>query len=234
MKLSAFSLILCLATGVFATEPNTLSSEEKADGWRLLFDGKSLSGWRALKSEQPPAGWAALDGALTRIAKSGDLVSAETFADFELSVQWKIVKGVNSGIIYRVGLGEERTIFTGPEYQILDNGLFDELLAKGVPVGPLNRTGAIYDLVAPARDVAKPLGEWNETRIVARGWQVEHWLNGVKLAEADLASPAGKALIAASKFAASPKFATLARGHIALQDYDGRVSFRNIKIRELK
>jgi hypothetical protein len=234
MKLRTLSLTLFLATRVFATEPNTLSSEEKATGWRLLFDGKTLAGWRSLKSEQPPTGWAARDGALTRTAKSGDLVSVEEFADFELSAQWKIVRGVNSGILYRVGLGETRTIATGPEYQILDNGLFDELLAKGVAVGPLNRTGAIYDLVAPGRDVANPVGEWNETRIVVRDWRVEHWLNGVKLAEADLASPAGKALIAASKFAATPKFATLARGHIALQDHDERVSFRNIKIRELK
>lgn len=217
-----------------AAEPNALSAVEKAAGWSLLFDGKSLAGWRAFKTEDPPSGWQAIGGELVRTAKSGDIVSVAEFGDFELKLQWKNVDGGNSGILYRVGLGEPRTIHTGPEYQILDTGLYRTLAAKGMAVGPQHTTGAIADVVPPGADVARPNGEWNDTRIVVRGWRVEHWLNGVKLVDLDLALPAGRQLIARSKFSSMPKFATLTRGRIALQDHDERVSFRAIKIRELK
>jgi Domain of Unknown Function (DUF1080) len=210
---------------LFAAEPigAQLSKE-----WKPLFDGKSLAGWRSLKSETPGVGWKAVDGVLTTSGKAGDLVTTAEFADFELSAEWKIAEGANSGIIYRVGLGEEATYHTGPEYQLLDNAkAADNKLANHL-------AGSLYDLVAASKDVTKPVGEWNVTRIVVRGWHVEHWLNGVKLLETDLGTPEGKAVVAGSKFKAMPKFATLSRGHIALQDHGDVISFRNILIRELK
>jgi len=214
-------------------QPNALTSGEQAVGWRLLFDGQTLAGWRAFKSEAPPAGWQAIDGELVRTEKSGDLVSVAEFGDFELTLQWKNVDGGNSGIMYRVGLGEPRTIHTGPEFQILDAALIPVLVGKGMKLGPQHTTGAIADVVPPIADVARPNGVWNDTRIVVRAWRVEHWLNGTKIVDVDLDSPSGRERIAGSKFGVMPKFATLARGRIALQDHDGRVSFRAIKIREL-
>lgn len=232
-SLTVIAILAVSSSPALRAEPNALTATERAAGWRLLFDGRSLEGWRAFQSEQPPAGWAAIDGELVRTAKTGDLVSVAEFGDFEFTLQWKNVDGGNSGILYRVGLGEPRTIHTGPEFQILDPGLVPVLTAKGMKLGPQHATGAIADVVPPAEDVARPNGIWNDTRIVVRGWRVEHWLNGTKIVDVDLASIAGRAQIAQSKFSAMPKFATLARGRIALQDHDGRVSFRAVKIREL-
>ena len=222
--------ILASASTLAAAEVKALTPAEKAEGWRPLFDGESLAGWRSLKSETPGAGWKVVDGAITVGPRTGagDLVTKEAFGDFELKAEWKVVDATNSGIIYRVGLGEAQTFLTGPEYQVLDN-------VKAEDNHPPSHTAAaLYDLVAPPADYTKPVGEWNEARIRVRGWHIEHWLNGHKVVDVDLASPAGKALIAQSKFATWPKFASLLRGHIALQDHGHEVSFRAIEVRELK
>ena len=225
------SLILCtlaFATAAPAGELNTLSAAEKSVGWKLLFDGKSLAGWRGYKTETP-VGWNVQDGALVLAAgRKGDLVTLQEFGDFELSLEWKISEGGNSGIIYRVGLGDQAPARSGPEYQILDNAR-----AKDNKVNT-HHAGALYDLVAPPKDVSRPVGQWNEARIRVQGWKIQHWLNGTKLVDIDLASPAGQALIQGSKFKTWTRFASLTRGHIALQDHGDAVSFRNVKIRELK
>lgn len=221
----SFLLALPLVRGESA---NHLSSDESAGGWKLLFDGSSLAGWRSLKSETPGAGWKVVDGVLTTPGKAGDLVTAGEFGDFELSAEWKVAEGSNSGIIYRVGLGEDATWRTGPEYQVLDNVKAEDNKL------PSHLAASLYDLVAAPGDFTKPVGEWNSARIVVRGWHVEHWLNGHKTVDVDLASPEGKALVAASKFKSMPKFATLLSGHIALQDHGDAVSYRNVKIREVK
>lgn len=224
-----FASLMLAAPLLRCAEPNTLSRGEKFAGWKLLFDGQSLKGWRGYKGETPGPGWKVQDGALVLTEKrTGDLVTAEAFGDFELLLEWKVTKGANSGIIYRVGLGDAHSYDTGPEYQVLDN------IEGGDRFDPKHRAGALYDLIAPPNDVTKPVGEWNVARIVVKGWHVEHWLNGVKLLATDLASPEGKAMIAASKFKTFPKFATVIRGHIALQDHGNVVSYRNIRIRELK
>jgi len=212
-----------LAVGGWAAEETGAAGE-----WRELFDGKSLSGWRSLQSEQPGEGWKVRDGAIVLEGKAGDLVSVEAFGDFELSFEWKVSEAANSGVIYRVGLGEKNTFLTGPEYQVLDN-------EKGSDNKPPSHTAAgLYDLVAPPRDFTRPVGEWNEGRIRVRGWRIEHWLNGEKTVDVDLASAEGKELIARSKFKGWEKFATLSRGHIALQDHGNRVWFRAARVRELK
>jgi hypothetical protein len=227
--LLALTLAL-LASPLFAAEPNSLTAKEKSDGWKLLFDGKTLNGWRGYKTTEVGAGWKVQDGALVLTApKAGDLLTAQEYADFELSFEWKISEGGNSGVIYRAGLGESAPYRFGPEYQVLDNAK-----AKDNKLGN-HLAGSLYDMGPEVpRDLPKPVGQWNQSRIIVKGWKVEHWLNGKKLVAADLASPEGKAMIAASKFKDWPKFASLSKGHIALQDHGDVVSFRALKIRELK
>jgi hypothetical protein len=229
MKAPTLLLALTLLTsGLAAAEPNTLTPAERDAGWQLLFDGHSLDGWRGFSTVAPGSGWAVQDGAIVRTRKSEDLLTASEYGDFELSLEWKVEDATNSGILYRIGLGEKYTYYTGPEYQILDN------VKARDNRDPKHLAGALYDLVAPPPDVTKPVGEWNLSRIIVRGWHIEHWLNGTKIVDVDLASPAGQALIAQSKFKGMPHFASLARGYLALQDHDGSVWYRDIKIRELK
>jgi hypothetical protein len=226
--LAAVLTLTALAGGTAgAADMNTLTDAERAQGWRLLFDGKSLAGWRSMKGPEPGSGWAVIDGCIVRTAKSGDILTTDEFGDFELAIDWKVEDATNSGILYRVAIGAPQTYHTGPEYQILDN------VKGGDRFDPKHLAGALYDLVAPPKDFTRPVGTWNETRIVVRGWHIEHWLNGQKIVDTDLSTPAGRALIAGSKFKAWPLFATFSRGHIALQDHDNAVSFRNIKIRDL-
>jgi len=223
-------LIALTAAPLFAAEPNALTAAEKSAGWKLLFDGKSLNGWRGYKTPEIGAPWKVQDGTITlTAAKAGDLMTAQEFGDFELSFEWKIASGGNSGVIYRAGLGESASYRTGPEYQVLDN-----IAAKDNKEGN-HLAGSLYDMGPEApRDLPKPIGEWNHSRLIVRGWKVEHWLNGKQIVAVDLASPAGKAMIAESKFKDWPKFASLSRGHIALQDHGDVVSYRSIKIRDLK
>lgn len=210
-----------------AAEP-ALTAEEKADGWRLLFDGRSLDGWRGYKETAPGAAWRVEGGALTLRGKGGDLVTEEAFGEFELSFEWKVAEAANSGVIYRVGLGERASYVTGPEYQVLDNEKAEDNKEHD------HLAGSLYDIALGENARTKPVGEWNAGRVVVRGWRIEHWLNGEKVVELDLATPAGKAAIAASKFKDWEKFATLRRGHIALQDHGNVVSFRAIKVRVLE
>jgi hypothetical protein len=231
LRTPLFTLALSLlAAPLFGAEPNTLTAAEKSAGWKLLFDGTSLNGWRGYKTEAIGAGWKAEGGALTlTAAKSGDVMTKGEFADFELSFEWKISAGGNSGVIYRVGLGESASHRTGPEYQILDN-----VAAKDNKLGN-HLAGSLYDIGKEApRDLVKAVGEWNQSRLIVRGWKVEHWLNGKQVIALDLASADGKAAIAQSKFKDLKQFASLAKGHIAFQDHGDVVSYRSIKIRDLK
>jgi hypothetical protein len=215
---------------LLAAEPNMLTKAEKSAGWKSLFDGKTLSGWRGYKTEAVGDGWVVQDGTIVLTkAKAGDLMTVQEFGDFELVFEWKISEAGNSGVIYRVGLGESASYRTGPEYQVLDNVKAEDNKKAN------HLAGSLYDLGGdtPA-NLPKPVGEWNTSKLIVRGWKVEHWLNGKKVIAADLASPEGKALIAESKFKDWPKFASLSRGHIALQEHGHVVAYRGLKIRELK
>jgi len=226
-------IISALSTSLAAradVPPNQLSDSQKADGWKLLFDGKTLSGWRGYKAEQVADQWKVVDGALTLTAgKAGDVMTVDEFADFEIAFEWKISTGGNSGVIYRVGLGEAASYKTGPEYQILDNkDAKDNKLENHL-------AGSLYDIGAGVPgDAAKPAGEWNSSRIVVKGWNIEHWLNDKQLVALDLGSEKGKAALQGSKFKDWPKFASLKKGHIAFQDHGDVVAYRSIRIRELK
>lgn len=206
---------------------NTLSAEERAAGWQLLFDGTTTKGWRGFKAPVCPDGWRAENGALVRVAQAGDLVTTQEYGDFELSLDWKIAHGGNSGVFFRVDEQHGSVWESGAEMQVLDND------AHADGRNPLTSAGSNYALHAPPRDVTRPAGSWNRARLVVRGAHVEHWLNGVKVVEYELGSDEWKALVAASKFASLPAYAKNPRGHIALQDHGDRVEYRNIKLREL-
>ncbi len=208
-----------------AQQPNALTAAEKSDGWQLLFDGTTLSGWRAFKATEPPPQWKAVDGAIVRVG--GDLMTDEQFGDFELRLEWKIVAGGNSGIMFHVTGDGAQTYETGPEFQILHNA------GHADGKNPLTSAGSNYAVHAPVRDVTKPLGEWNDVRLVVKGAQVEHWMNGVKLLEYELWSPDWEARVKASKFGKMPGYGRAKRGHIVLQEHGAQVSYRNIKIKPL-
>lgn len=206
------------------------SASAKAPGpWITLFDGSGADAFRAYKGNTMPAtGWAVRDGSLVRLpgAAAGDIVTKEQFKDFEFVCEWRVVAKGNSGVIYRCDEDHAAPWESGPEMQILDDG--------GNPdASPLHRAGAMYDLFAPASNAVRPAGEWNEARVVARGPRIEHWLNGVRVVDADLSSDAYKAAFAKSKWKDYKDFNTLAAGHIALQDHGDEVWFRNIRVRRL-
>ena len=222
--------VLSTAAGAIAiaqSSPNTLSAKERADGWRLLFDGKTAAGWRGYRQQTLPGGWQAIDGALTRVGQAGDIVTVDEFGDFELTLQWSVPRNGNSGVIYRVTEDTDVIWHHAPEYQVIDN-------AYEPGLKPAQHAGANYDLHPPSRDVTKPIGSWNDTRILARGAHVEHWLNGVKVVEYELWTPGWEQLVRDSKFKDYAKYGRARRGHIGLQDHNDRIRFRNIKIRELK
>jgi cytochrome c len=207
--------------------PNTLTDAQRADGWRLLFDGESSAGWRGFRQETLPDGWEVQDGALVRSGPGGDIVTEEQFTDFELSLEWKLEPGGNSGLFFHVTEDKDWVWETGPEMQVLDNVLH----ADGA--NPATSAGANYALHAPAWDTTRPIGRWNRARLLVVGPHVEHWLNGEKLLEYELGSEDWTARVAASKFASMPEYGLRRTGHIALQDHGDRVAYRNIRIREI-
>lgn len=219
---------------------NQLTGTEKTAGWRLLFDGKTFNGWRGFHSDKVPEGWAIEEGAIKKVqAQSqlgragGDLITVDQFSDFELQIEWKLSPRGNSGIKYLVTESMPPSGRSGVsfEYQVLDDENHPD--AK-MGIGGNRTAGALYDLIPPgnARKV-KPIGQFNETRIVVRGNRIEHWLNGVKVLEFDRSSADFKQRIAQSKFKNTKGFGEAPKGHILLQDHGDAVWFRNIKIRNL-
>lgn len=212
-----------------ATAMTSLSAQERAAGWRPLFDGRSLAGWRVYKSQSQPAGWVVQDSVLMKTKATDDIISVEQFGDFELALDWKVSRGGNAGLFYRSTEEYVKVYWSATEYQLLD----DPNARDGQ--NRLTSAGAAYGLYPAPADVVKPAGEWNSTRIVAKGAHVEHWLNGTKLLEYELWSPDWEAKVKASKFAVWPNYGRAKRGHIAFQgDHGGELSLRNIRIRELK
>jgi hypothetical protein len=212
--------------------PNTLTDQEKANGWKLLFDGRTTDGWRGYRSKAMPDRWQVRDVALVLQHKSGktggDIVTVDQFDNFELSLEWKIAPRGNSGIMYRVTEKEEAPYESGPEYQLLDNAGHED------GKSPLTSAASCYALYAPSKDATRPVGEWNQTRIIVNGNHVEHWLNGVQVVTYELGSADWNKRVAASKFKSMPRFGKEPRGHIDLQDHGDDIAFRNIKIRPLK
>ena len=227
MKISALILLALAAISPLRAE---LTDAEKAAGWKLLFNGKDLTGWRMFNKQTPPgSGWQVIDGILTKPAKApgGNIVTTESFTDYELVWEWKIAAKGNNGLKYLID--EKRGGAPGPEYQMLDDSGHPD--AK---VGPKRQTAALYDILPPAADKKlKAPGEWNESKILVKGNQVEHWLNGAKVLSYELGSEELKAAIAKSKFKSAAGFGEKVTGPIMITDHSDEVSFRTIKIHPL-
>ena len=236
-----------LASAQVGAGSNALTATERAAGWRLLFDGKTFKGWKGLGYDSvPTAHWKIANGAIEKIASGkvakmpdgqpangGDLMTVDTFGDFELAFQWKVTPGANSGLKYNVS--EEFSLKNasnhaalGFEYQVLDDSLSeDNKLAT-------HRAGALYDLFPPNdKKRLKPVGQWNSSRLVFRGNHGEHWLNGAKVVEFDLGTARMDSALAASKYRSIKGFAERRKGHIILQDHGDETYYRAIKIREV-
>ncbi len=237
--------IFCLCGNFVVTaqefpNDNTLSKQEKREGWKLLWDGKTTNGWRAAKGTDFPAnGWKIENGMLSveasdggESSNGGDIVTTRKYKDFELVVDFRFTKGANSGVKYFVdtdlNMGEGSSI--GCEFQILDNDNHPD--AKLGVNG--NRTlGSLYDLIPayPIQDIAP--GGWHTARIIVDGNHVEHWLDGVKAVEYDRNNQTFNALVAYSKYSVWPNFGNAESGYILLQDHGNAVDFKNIKIKEI-
>jgi len=218
----------------------TISEEEMKEGWKLLFDGKTTNGWRGAHSDAFPAkGWEIKDGTMTVLpsdggeaTNGGDIVTNEEYSNFELKLEVKLTEGANSGIKYFVTEAEEKHPGSalGLEFQILDDVKHPD--AKNGRDG--NRTiASLYDLITAKNKHPKPIGEWNEVKIVSKNRHVEHWLNGEKVVEYERGSKEFNELIKISKYKDRKDFGLADKGHLLLQDHGNHVSFRNIKIRTL-
>jgi len=208
--------------------------------WTDLLAGDSLAAWRAVHQDATPArGWTLRDGVLTihrpaagESRAGGDIITRTRYADFEFETEFRMTPGANSGIKFLVQTGSTPLgAGVGPEFQILDDARHPD--ARGGRDGN-RKLGALYDLLpaAPGK-IEKPMGEWNQARIVVRGPHVEFWLNGAKTLEFDRQSPAFRETVAKSKYHVIPDFAAWADGHILLQDHGDEVSFRHLRIRPL-
>lgn len=232
-------------SGVFVvnTIPNSLSSYEKMGDWKLLFDGKDTAGWvGAYKKEFPEKGWMIRDGEISVIssegkeaANGGDIVTTKEYGAFDLSFEFKLTPGANSGVKYFVTLSENNSgSAIGLEYQLLDDSLHPD--AK-LGLNGDRTLSSLYDLIPAKRQTRfiHPIGQWNTGRIIVYpNNHVEHYLNGVKVLEYERGSAAFRELVAISKYKVWPNFGEAPRGHILLQDHGNEVAFRNIKIREMK
>jgi hypothetical protein len=223
--------------------PNYLTKYEKESGWKLLFDGKTSAGWRgAYKTSFPEKGWQIENGILTVLASEGkeggnggDIVTEKQFAAFDISFDFKLTPGANSGVKYFVTLSEHNSgSAIGLEYQLLDDFLH--------PDAKLGRDGdrtmaSLYDLIKANKQkrFIHPIGEWNTGRIVVYpNNHVEHYLNGIKVLEYERGSKEFRDLVAISKYKVWKNFGEAKEGHILLQDHGNQVSFKSIKLRELK
>jgi hypothetical protein len=228
VKFKILAAMLLIATGVQDRAFAQLQSGGAADGWRVLFDGKSLDGWRGWSSRGIPRGWHIDGETLAKEGEVDDLITREEFGNFELELEWKIGKAGNSGVFYRGTRAYDHIYWSGPEYQLLDDAYARDGRSR------LTAAAAAYGIYASPAGVVKPFGEWNRTRIVVNGAHVEHWLNGVKVVEYELWSSDWKARVAASKFSKYPRYGRAPRGYIGIQgDHDGALAVRDIRIREL-
>jgi hypothetical protein len=226
MKLGFYLLI------PFLLVSNCIIQAQTTTGWRSLFNGKNLDGWKNAQHDTlPEKSWGVENGELTFDPSKGhgsDIVTTRSFKDFDLSVQFKISEGGNSGIKYFLLPNTS----LGCEFQIIDDNKHPD--AK-LGVNGNRKTGALYDILpANLNKLYKPAGEWNTARIVVKGNHAEHWLNGLKIVAYERDSEAFKEAIAKSKFNSTPGFAAAVASPILLQAHGDKVTFRNIKIKELR
>ncbi len=228
-QLKANNLIIKMDT----TINNQLTAKESADGWQLLFDGKTLDGWRTFKNQA--GSWKAKDGLLcsyTADSGNADLITDNMYENFELDIDWKISAAGNSGILYMVTEDYDATYLSGPEYQLIDDDGFPEKIEDW------QKTGANYAMQPPLTKAANKPGEWNTTKIIVNKGHVEHWLNGKKVVEYNLWSNEWQKQKAAGKWKDAAGYAASKKGHIALQSSHSKtessgICFKNIKLKQL-
>jgi len=240
---SSFLLLSCTSekkteeTTDEATMPET--AQPPAGDWIILFDGESFDGWKRFNADNIGNLWRIEDGVIACYSQGGEeasneggaLTTTEQFGNFELSLEWKISEGGNSGIMYHVVENQEYQYAyeTGPEYQLVDDENFSDDDLK-----PEQKTAANYDMYAPSEDKElNPPGEWNSTKIIYSNGHVEHWLNGEKVLEFEEGSEEWQQRYQDSKWTEYPGWSQFAEGAIALQDHGSPIWFRNIKIKRL-
>lgn len=220
-------------TSLAQQNDNTLSKQEKKQGWQLLFDGKNMSGWRTYKNK-PTNSWEVVNGELhckgsvmDKSDERSDLITTEQFDNFELTLEWKISKAGNSGIMYHVTEAYDAAYESGPEYQLIDDDDFPEKLEDW------QKTGADYAMYTTTSRPTKPVGEYNLTKIVVKGSHREYWLNGAKVLEFEAWTPDWNKRKMEGKWKDAPGYGMAKTGFICLQDHGSEIWFRNIKIKKL-
>ncbi|GAA4325581.1 DUF1080 domain-containing protein [Mucilaginibacter gynuensis] len=232
MKKLLLGILAFSASGtVLAQAPNTLTAKEKKDGWVLLFDGTTTTGWHTYNQTTVGESWKVTDGALTLTPGAegrGDLTTDGEYENYELSLEWKIAEGGNSGIIFDVHEDAKfgASYLTGIEMQVLDDVKAEDNKQ------PNHLAGSLYDIIAPAR-AANAAGQWNTVKIRQKDGKLTFWMNGSKVVNVGLWDDNWKKLVAGSKFKSFPDFATYKKGRVALQDHGATVSYRNIKVKQL-
>ena len=234
MKFYSFVFLLLFSSYSFAqkTTANNLSKAQQKEGWKSLFDGKSMTGWRTFQNK-PADSWTVSNGMLyckgsstDKSDRRADLMTTGQYENFELELDWKLAPQGNSGIIYLVSEDYPAAYLSGPEYQLIDDVHFPEKLEDW------QKSGANYAMDPPSEIASNPAGEWNHTRIVVNKGHVEHWLNGKKVVDYHLWTDEWKQKKAAGKWKTAPGYGTAKRGYIALQDHGSEAWFKNIKIKE--
>ena len=223
----AVLIVACGGNTQRTRDTGAIGRDSTRGGWMPLFDGRSLAGWHTYKQANGvTSGWTVDAGAVRTDGSAHDLVSDQQYSSFELELEWKVAPGANSGIFYWANEGTAEIYENAPEMQLLDN--------TGHPDGksPLTAAGSLYALYPSPIELVKPVGEWNQVRIVAHGGKVQQWLNGVKVVDVNFDSRAFKANVAASKFKQWLTFGKSRRGHLGLQSHGGRVWFRAIRIKD--
>jgi hypothetical protein len=238
-KTFLFSLAAFIALPglIFAQTDNQLTKQEKKEGFKLLFDGKTTKGWHTYLRDTVGSRWQVKNGALVYDNSQprnggGDIITNAAYENYELDLEWKISSGGNSGIIFDVQEDPKynATYLTGPEMQVLDNIAADDNKKE------THLAGCLYDMAGSAA-VSKPnpVGEWNKVKLIQKNGHLTFWLNGIQTFDGQLGSDEWKTMIANSKFKnkAFADFAKVAKGKIALQEHPGSSEWKNIKIRML-
>lgn len=244
MNLRSTFRLLCIAL-VFSscgetqnTDSDSSEQTEKGDEWKMLFDGQTTNGWSSVTGEAvSETGWKVQNGMLMGSGAGGDILTTEQYGDFELEWEWKMLtSGGNSGVKYFVKeyqSGNDKH-WLGLEYQILDDENFSWMKDGRMKPGDFRTLAALYEIYPAENRTAKPVGEWNTSRIVSRGSHAEHWLNGAMVLQYERGGDDFRARVRESKFAPHENFGESREGHILIQDHGSEMAFRNIRIREFK